>query len=90
MDALRRTIRRIGAISTPQGTAVAGAFEEINLAYHRVLEQIFVTKHQGLSHQAIDDELMLRRVDVRHPGMMALKMQAVRGDGALQVLQRGA
>ena len=45
---------------------------------------------QRLLHHAVDDELVLGRIDVRHAAMADGEMQAVRGDDALEQMMRRA
>ena len=47
-------------------------------------------KIERLSHQPVDHQPVLRRIDVRHAVVMALEMQPARRDRAFQRLQRRA
>ena len=51
------------------------------------LQQDGRLSNQGLADQAMNDELVLSRIDIRNAGMMSLEMQAVRRDAALQLMQ---
>jgi hypothetical protein len=47
-----------------------------------------MVKISGLSHQAIDDQAMVRRVDLGHAAVMALEAEPVGRDDAVQLVQR--
>ena len=78
--------RRVGGRSGPK--AIAGAFEEINVRLRWKADDVVHRKNQRPIDQPVNDQPMLIRINRRYAGMIALEMETVRGDDALQVLQR--
>jgi hypothetical protein len=66
----------------------AGAFHEIGTRHRRealeIGERVF---HRPIDH-AVDDQAVLRRINIGDAGVMTLIVQARRRDGAVAVLQR--
>ena len=58
---------RVAAVE--QCTTVAGAFQKIDFADHR-LQQVFIIKHQRLTNQSMDYEFMTSGIYCRNAGMM--------------------
>src|SRR5215471_1748642 len=73
-----------------QRAAVAGAFHECDARLHRIAAEIVEGEHQRALHQAVDDQAMRIRTDVRNAAVAALVVQAARSDHAVEQMMRGA
>ena len=69
---------------------IAAALEERHARHQRIARQRIDGEHQGLFHQTVDDQLVLRRVDIRQAGMRDGEEQSVRRHRALQQMMRRA
>ena len=80
---LRRLGREVAA-------AVARALEELDARHERIAQQRVDGEQQRPLHEAVDQQPVLRGIDVGHAVVMALEVQAVRRDDALEALERRA
>jgi hypothetical protein len=69
---------------------IAAAFEEMRARDHRVTRQRLQGVDQRLLHQPVDEELVLRRIDIGNAGMADREEQAVGRYRTVQHLVRGA
>ena len=67
---------------------VAGTFEEVDPRHGWKSRQIVHGENERPVDQSMHHQPVLRRIDRRNPRMVALIMQAVRGDDSVQVLER--
>ena len=70
--------------------AVAAALDEMLARDHRITQQLLDRVFQRLLHHAVDDEAVLRRIDVGNARMQDGEVQRVRRDRAVEHLQRRA
>ena len=72
----------------PFHAGVGAAFDKVDTRHRRQAHQIIHGVHARFTHQAIDHQPMLTRIDIPPPLVMALEMQAAGRDNAEQSLQR--
>ncbi len=70
--------------------AVAAAFEERHPRRHRIAKQRFHRESHRLLYTAVDQKLVLVRIDIRKTAARNDEMQAVRRDGAVEQMMRRA
>ncbi len=87
---MQRLDVRLDRLVGEQRRAVAAAFDEADARHHRIALEVLEREHQRLLHHAVDDELVLGRIDIRHAAVADGEMQAVRGDDALEQVMRRA
>ena len=56
----------------------------------RITRELFEREHERLLHQPMDDQLVLRGIDVRNAAVADREMERVRRDDPLQLMMRGA
>ena len=76
------------ARAVPFAAGVARAFEEVDPRLGRKAQQVVDREHARLAHEAVHDDAMTLRIDLRHARMMTLVDEAVRRDVAEQVGER--
>ena len=55
---------------------------------HRIAQQRFRIEHERLTHEAVQNELVLGGIDLRHARMVALVMEPIRRNDAIQLFKR--
>jgi hypothetical protein len=70
--ALLRVRARIAGIFA---ATIAGAFDEMNVGRRRKPLQVGQRVDQRLFHQAVNQQFVRGRIDIRNPGMMPLEME---------------
>ena len=70
--------------------AIAAAFNKSHARHHRVARQRIEREDQRLLHQAVDDQAMLVRVDVRRAAVNDREMQAIGRERAVEQMVRRA
>ena len=83
-----RVLRRQFGFRRAPVLGVAGTFEEVDPRHGWKSRQIVHGEDERPLDQSMHHQPVLRRIDRRNPGMVALIMQAVRGDDSVQVLER--
>ena len=81
-------LQRVELRLAPFHAAVGWAFDEMDARHRREADDVVHRQHQRPLDQAMDQEPVLARVDVDAAGVEALEEQPVRGDDAVQGLQR--
>ena len=71
----------------PYRSAVTGAFDEADMRFHRIAHQCVHRKSQRPFHHSMNEQFMLRGINVRDAVMVALKVQSGRGNRSFQQLQ---
>ena len=82
--------RRLRRLLLVEQLAVAAAFDEGNARHHRIARQGLEREDQRALNQAVDQQPMRVRIDVGNAAVMALEMQAVRRDHAVEQVMRRA
>ena len=80
----------VGGFWRDQRAAVARALEEVQAGDHGIASQAVHVEAQRPLHEAVQDQLVRGRIDVRDAAVVALEVQAGWGQGAFQLLQRRA
>ena len=80
----------LGRLFLVERAGIAAAFDEGDAGLHRIAGERLQRKDQRSSDEAVDQQPMSIRVDIRDTGMVALEVETVRGDRAIEPLQRRA
>ena len=89
-EAVQQSRRRLQRLLGEHRRRIAGAFDERHAGDQRVARQRLQREFERLAHLAVNDELVLGRVDVRNAAMIDGEVQAVRRHRAIDELMRRA
>ena len=82
--------RRLHRLVGEQGRGIAAAFHEGRARHHRVAQQLLQREGERLLDHAVDDELVLRRIDIGNAVVQNGEVQRIGRDRAIQLVMRRA